>query len=426
MPTLRALSPWLVAVLLMLAFALSFIDRQILAFMVGPIRRDLGISDTQMSLLMGFSFAVVYAAATLPMGRLADTGNRRKLIVFGVLLWSLMTAACGLARNYTQLFLARLGVGAGEAALQPAAYSLIAASFPPKRRALAMSVCSAGVYIGSGLAFLLGGLLAQYVATHPAVTLPLLGTVFGWQATLVALGLVGVAFALVLLVIPEPARSPAHRQPPPITESIRALWALRRVLLPHHLGFAMLLLCSYGTTAWVPAYFARVHGFSMAEIGLLIGLSAMVVGTLGMLLGGALCDRWQAQLGVRAVYRLARWSIALVLLFGGLYMLAPSGPWAAFFVVPAVFAISMTVGAAPASVQGLVPESLRGQASAVYLFVVNLIGLGLGPTFVALLTDQLFANDQAVGYSMFIVTAFAMTAAWFCFRVADRQSIKTT
>lgn len=420
---MRALSPWLVAVLLMLAFALSFIDRQILAFMVGPIRRDLGISDTQMSLLMGFSFAVVYAAATLPMGRLADRRNRRNLIIAGVVVWSLMTAACGLARNYTQLFLARLGVGAGEAALQPAAYSLIAASFPPERRALAMSICSAGVYVGSGLAFLLGGFLAQYVATHPTVSLPLLGSVFGWQATLVALGLVGIAFALVLLVIPEPPRSPAHRQPPPLREAVGALWARRGVLLPHHLGFAMLLLCSYGTAAWIPAYFARVHGYSMSEIGLLIGLSSMVVGSLGMLLGGALCDRWQATLGPRAVYRLARWSILLVLLFGGLYMLAPSAPWAGVFVVPAVFAISLTVGAAPASVQGLVPESLRGQASAVYLFVVNLIGLGLGPTAVALLTDQLFGNDQAVGFSMFIVTAVAMALASGCFFVADRRSI---
>lgn len=421
MSALRSLTPWLVAVLLMLAFALSFIDRQILAFMVGPIRRDLGISDTQMSLLMGFSFAVIYAAATLPMGRLADTGNRRNLIVFGVVLWSLMTAACGLARNYTQLFLARFGVGAGEAALQPAAYSLIAASFPPERRALAMSLCSAGVYIGSGLAFLLGGLLAQYVATHPTVQLPLLGSLFGWQATLVALGLIGVAFALVLLLIPEPAR-PAGHQPLPVREVARALWARRRVLVPHHLGFALLLLCSYGTSAWLPAYFARVHGYSMGEIGLLIGLSAMIVGTLGMLLGGALCDRWQAQRGVRGVYRLARWSIALVLLFGGLYMLAPSPFWAAVFVVPAVFAISLTVGAAPASVQGLVPESLRGQASAVYLFVVNLIGLGLGPTAVALLTDQLFGNDQAVGVSMFVVTAVSMTLAWLCFAVAEKRA----
>lgn len=422
MPTLRALTPWLVAFLLMLAFALSFIDRQILAFMVGPIRRDLGISDTQMSLLMGFSFAVVYAAATLPMGRLADSRNRRNLIIFGVVLWSVMTAACGLARNYTQLFLARLGVGAGEAVLQPAAYSLIAASFPPERRALAMSVCTAGVYVGSGMAFLLGGLLAQYVATHPTVALPLVGTLFGWQATLVALGLVGVAFALVLFFIPEPARTAAHQKTPPIREVARLLWAQRRVLIPHHLGFAMLLLCSYGTAAWLPAYFARVHGYSMGEVGLLLGLSAMIAGSLGMLLGGALCDRWQAQYGTRAVYRLARWSIALVLLFGGLYMLAPSGLWSGLFVVPAVFAMSLTVGAAPASVQGLVPESLRGQASAVYLFVVNLIGLGIGPTAVALLTDRLFADDQAVGFSMFIVTAVTMASAWWFFRRADRQS----
>ena len=420
MTLLRAASPWLVAVLLMLAFALSFIDRQILAFMVGPIRRDLGISDTQMSLLMGFSFAIIYAAATLPLGRLADRSNRRNLIIGGVLFWSLMTAACGLARNYTQLFIARFGVGAGEAALQPAAYSLIAASFPPERRALAMSVCSAGVYIGSGVAFLLGGLMAQAIATHPTVTLPLLGTVFGWQAVLIALGAVGVVLAALLLFIREPARA-TQQTLPPVGEVARLWWGQRRILLPHHLGFAALMLCSYGTSAWMPAYFTRVHGYAMVEIGLLMGLSAMTVGVLGMLLGGWLCDRWQARHGAAAVYRLAQWSIAGVLLFGGSYMLMPSGFWAGVCVLPAVFAISLTVGAAPASVQGLVPEAMRGQASAVYLTLINLVGLGLGPTAVALLTDRVFGNDQAVGQAMFVVTVVAMALAWGCLRVAARR-----
>ena len=166
---------WTSVSILMLAYVLSFIDRQILNLLVGPIRRDLVISDTQMSLLMGLSFALFYTVCGIPLGRLADTRSRRGVIAVGILFWSAMTAACGMARLYWQFLLCRIGVGVGEAALSPAAYSLIADSFAPERRATAISVYSMGVYLGSGLAFLLGGLVITFASAQGDVTLPVRG-----------------------------------------------------------------------------------------------------------------------------------------------------------------------------------------------------------------------------------------------------------
>lgn len=166
-----SLSVWTTVTILMIAYVLSFIDRQILNLLVEPIRRDLVISDTQMSLLMGLSFALFYTICGIPLGRLADTSNRRGLIAIGVLFWSAATAACGMAKLYWQFLICRIGVGVGEAALSPAAYSLIADSFPPERRATAISVYSMGVYLGSGIAFLLGGLVIQFASAQGDVVL---------------------------------------------------------------------------------------------------------------------------------------------------------------------------------------------------------------------------------------------------------------
>ena len=200
------LAAWTTVAILMVAYVLSFIDRQILNLLVGPIRRDLAISDTEMSLLMGLSFALFYTLCGIPLGRMADNRSRCGLILFGVLVWSAMTAACGLARSYWQFLTFRVGVGVGEAALSPAAYSLIADSFPRERRATAISVYSMGIYLGSGLAFLLGGLVIKFASAQGDVHLPLFGEVRPWQLIFLILGAAGVLFCLLLLAIREPAR----------------------------------------------------------------------------------------------------------------------------------------------------------------------------------------------------------------------------
>ena len=411
-PAPSARQAWFVVSLLLVAYVFSFLDRQILNLMVAPIRRDLGVSDTQISLLMGFSFALFYTLLGIPLGRVADTRNRRGLIVLGLLFWSLMTSLCGTAKQYWQLFLYRVGVGAGEAALSPAAYSMIADYFPPERRATAMSVYSMGIYIGSGMAFLLGGLVVQFAATQGEVVLPLVGPTRPWQVVFYVLGLSGILFSLVLLLIREPVRTGAGAQTAtPLREVLAYLRRNGQTVLSHNLGFALLGLCAYAAMAWIPTVFIRIHGWSAPQIGVCFGLIVMIAGSLGLLAGGALADRWRKDGHVDAPMRVGMLSALLLLPSTAAYLLIPQAPVAAIFLAPAMFATSMPFGVAAAAIQDIMPSRMRAQASAVYLFVVNMIGLGVGPTAVALLTDYLFERDNAVHYSVLLVVVLGAVLA---------------
>ena len=403
--------PWFVVAILMVAYVFSFVDRQILNLLVAPIRRDLGISDTQMSLLMGFSFAIFYTILGIPLGRLADRWSRRGLIAAGVVVWSLMTALCGMAQTYLQLFLYRIGVGVGEATLSPAAYSMIADYFPPERRATAISVYSMGIYLGSGLAFLLGGLVIQFAVAQGAVSLPLVGDVRPWQVVFFVLGGSGILFSLAFLLVREPPREGVlvHGSVP-FSEVVAHLWLNRRTVLCHNIGFAMIAFCSYGTAAWVPSFFIRTFGWKAGEVGIIYGLIVMVFGCTGILFGGWLTDRWLRLGKTDAALRVGILA-AIIATIGGVYLLVGDGTLAAILMVPAVFALGMPFGAAPAAIVAIVPNQMRGQTAAVYLFIVNLIGLGVGPTAVALVTDYVFANDLALKWSMLIVGTVANLAA---------------
>lgn len=287
------LAAWTTVAILMVAYVLSFIDRQILNLLVGPIRRDLAISDTEMSLLMGLSFALFYTLCGIPLGRMADNRSRRGLILFGVLVWSAMTAACGLARSYWQFLTFRVGVGVGEAALSPAAYSLIADSFPRERRATAISVYSMGIYLGSGLAFLLGGLVIKFASAQGDVHLPLFGEVRPWQLIFLILGAAGVLFCLLLLAIREPARRGVGAGVAvPLGEVGAYLRANRKTVLCHNFGFACLSFAGYGSGAWVPTFFVRTHGWDAGHVGVVYGSIVAVFGCLGIVFGGRLADYW--------------------------------------------------------------------------------------------------------------------------------------
>ncbi|MDP9140261.1 MAG: MFS transporter [Pseudomonadota bacterium] len=407
------LYPWFVVAILMIAYVFSFIDRQILNLLVGPIRRDLGISDTQMSLLMGFSFAIFYTILGIPLGRLADSKSRRGLIAAGVIVWSIMTALCGTAKQYWQLFLFRIGVGVGEAALSPAAYSMIADYFPPERRATAMSVYSMGIFIGSGLAFLLGGLVIHAVASQGLVALPVLGETRPWQVVFLILGAAGILFSLVFLLVREPPRQgvPAGQTSLPFGEVVGYLWLNRRTVLNHNLGFAMLAFCSYGTSSWIPTFFIRTHGWDAGRVGIVYGTLVMIFGSLGIIAGGRLADWWVKRGQSDGALRVGIVASCLCAASGALYLIAPNGTLAAALMVPAIFALGMPFGAAPAALQEIVPNRMRGQTTAVYLFIVNLLGLGVGPTAVALVTDYVFADDNALRWSILIVGSFANLAA---------------
>ena len=412
---------WYVVALLTLAYVFSFIDRQILNLLVAPIQRDLGIGEKQMSLLMGATFAVFYTFFGIPLGRLADSWSRRWLVVLGIAFWSLMTAGCGLARNFWQLALARMGVGVGEAALSPAAYSLIADYFPPERRSTALGVYGMGIYIGSGLALILGGLVVKFAAAQEQVVLPLVGAMRSWQVVFFIVGLPGLLVALLLLTIREPARQGTRRKAVPGGSSapavppLREVWAYmsgnRGTFTCLYVGVAMASLSAYGTMAWIPTFFIRRHGWTAGNTGLVLGLIIGICGTAGMMTGGRLADWLRGRGQSDANLRVALLGVVAWLPFGALYPIVSSAWWAAALLAPVLFFSSMPFGLAPAAIQQLMPNTMRGQASAIYLFVINLIGLGLGPTVVATLTQDVFQDKNAVHLSLLVAGVSAHLCA---------------
>ncbi|HUP91304.1 MAG TPA: MFS transporter [Solimonas sp.] len=408
-PSLRY--AWFVVALLMLAYVFSFVDRQIVGMLVKPMRADLGISDTQVSLLGGISFALFYCICGIPLGRLADRGNRVRLVAAGVFAWSFATALCGLSRQYWQLFMARIGVGVGEAALSPAAYSLISDYFPPDRRATAISVYSMGIYVGSGIAFLLGGLAIKLAYEYGPLDLPLVGLLRPWQTVFLVLGVTGAAFSVLFLVIREPQRKGAVGAPVPLREALAWFRLNRRTVLCHNIGFAMLSMASYASAFWIPAFFERIHGWGIARLALVYGSIVLVFGPAGIVFGGWLADRWGRAGVTDATMRVGLMAAVACVPFGALFPLMPTPELASIALAPAVFALAMPFGVAASGVQDIMPNRLRGQASAVYLFIVNLIGLGCGPTAVALVTDYVFHDDAAVRWSLMIVGGIAQAAA---------------
>ena len=403
---------WSTVAILLLAAILSFVDRQILNLLVDPIRQDLNINDTQMSLLMGLSFAIFYVICGIPFGRLADVYNRRGIIAIGVALWSAATAACGMVSTYWQFFICRINVGVGEAALTPAAYSILADSFPPDRRATAFSVYATGIYLGSGVAFLIGGLFIKFASNHGEVVLPLLGAIKPWQIIFLALGLVGLLFSLIVMAIREPMRKGAGAGVAvPLAEVVHYLRANRRTVLYHNLGFACLAFAGYGSASWVPTFLIRTYSWTAPEAGAIYGGIVAFFGCLGIVFGGRLSD-WMAQRG----YQDANMRVGLFAALGGLpcvlaFPLATTGTYAAILLAPTVFCLSMPFGVAAAALQEFMPNSMRGQASSIYLLVITLIGLGVGPTAVAVVTDYVFRDDYALRYSLLIVSGIAVAMA---------------
>jgi MFS family permease len=408
---------WYVVGVLTLAYIVSFIDRQILSLLVGPIQRDLGIGDTQLSLLMGLSFAVFYTLFGIPLGRLADTRSRRMIISVGIAFWSVMTAGCGLVKRFWELALMRMGVGVGEAALSPSAYSLIADYFPPARRATAMSVYSMGIYIGAGLAYILGGMVVEFATEQQSFQIPLVGSIRSWQMVFLLVGLPGLPVALLLLTVREPVRKGLGRAKDGSAHvaTIQETWMYIRdnaaTFVYLNLGVALVTLNSYGGSGWIPTFFVRRHGWLPGQTGMVYGAIVAICGTLGIVCGGWLADRWSRAGRSDSTLLVACLGTAGWLPFGLSYPLVPSGEWAAVLLCPASFFISMPFGVAPAAIQRMMPNTMRAQATAVYLFVINLIGLGFGPTVVATLTDHVFRDKGAVHYSLFAVGAASHSAA---------------
>ena len=406
--------PYYVVACLMLASAFSFLDRLVLSLLIDPIRNSMGLTDSEVSLLAGLAFASCYVLFAFAFGRWVDTRSRISAIVLGISLWSIATALCGAARGYWQLFVARMGVGVGEASLNPAAYSLIPDYFPPRRRGLAMSIFACGASIGGGLAILAGGLVVQWaLATRPA--LPILGAVEPWQFVFVAVGLPGLLVALLIgLTVREPERSltPADSvTSPTMGEVLRFVSAHRRAFLPIFLGYGAIAMNGYAFQLWGPAYFMRLHGLTPAEVGLVFGIGYGVGGTVAILAGGLLSDKL-VQRGRADGPILVTIGAALLALpsFIPAYLVADTSLAVAAFVA-GIFAASLVGGVQAAMVQSLAPNRMRGLLAALFGATVNVAGLGLAPTLTAGLSDHVFGGPSGIGKALAATTGVTMTLA---------------
>jgi MFS family permease len=391
-----------VVAVLLTAQAFSFLDRMIMGLLVGPIRESFQISDTQYSLLAGLAFSLFYAIMGLPLARIADRGSRRNLIVAGIAVWSFMTAACGLAKGYWSLFVARVGVGIGEATLGPAAYSMIADYFPKSILGRALSVYMIGVTLGSGFAYMLGGAVVGYVEDMGTIMVPVVGEIEGWQLTFFVVGIPGLLVSLLMLTtVREPARTGiVTPEAVPVSEVADYLWQRRQAYGGHILGISIFIMVVYALNLWGPTYFIRTFGYTRPEAGWVFGLVMIGAGTAGLLLAGTLSDRLVSK-GIHDAYvKIILFSMVAMIPSAAALAFLESDLLAIVFMSLAVFFSAFQGGVAGGTLQLMTPNRMRGQVMAVYGLSSNLIGLGLGPTVIAMTTDYVFGYDEAIGKSI--------------------------
>lgn len=404
---------WYVVAVLFLGYCVSAIDSRVLTLLVIPIQQDLALSDFQISLLQGFAFALLYSVAAIPLGRLVDVSrNRVRIVVWGVLFWSVMTMLCGRARGFGQLFAARIGVGVGEATLSPTAYSVISDYFDARRRALAISFYAIGYPIGGGLALILGGLLLDHFTGIGTMLLPLIGTARPWQMVFLVVGLPGLLVAGLLLTVREPQRRELAAgygdKAMPLAETFRYLgvhWRLYAMLIG---TISLIGMLSIGVALWYPTFLIRTYGLSVTEVGIYYGVLMLVCGTAGTLGGGWVSGIWvrkgQADANMRIV--LITTILKAVPLIVGPLM--PNAALALAFMAVGTLIGQGAQGVIIAAIQDVTPNQLRGQIMALTLLFVNLIGLGLGASFIAAITDFGFRDQEAIRYSIVLAGAILL------------------
>lgn len=407
---------WYVVAILCLCNMIAFVDRQIINLLVEDIKVDLAITDTEISLLQGLAFALFYAVTAVPLGRLADTGNRRWIISIGIMIWTIAAAACGLARNFWQLFVARMFVGVGEATLTPSGFSMLADLFKPERVSLPISVFTGSTFFGSGIALLAGGFVIALLDKQDVVSLPLLGVMQPWEAAFVIAAVPGVVVSLIFfLTIKEPQRRQSHNaipltEKPALKEVVAFVANNGGVFAAVFGGVSVLAAVQFCLGAWVPAHFIRNLGWTAPEIGYAYGLIFLFCGTGGVIAGGVLADQLQER-GLRDGHlRAVMFSAIVTLPFVLAFAAVDDGRLAIALLAPTVFFGTMAFGAGPALIPVICPARMRGLLVAIYLLIANIVGQAGGPLIVALFTDRVFGSPELVRYSLMAAPALLLVS----------------
>lgn len=413
---------WTLVAVLVAAYAISFVDRQILGLLVDDLRRSLHVDDAHIGLLQGPAFGVFYAVLGMPCGWLADRVSRVRLIAAGLLLWTVMTALGGMMTGFWPLFATRMGVGVGEAALVPAAVSLLADTFARDRRVLPLAVFTGGVSLGTGLALALGGGLVAF-ARSGAVDVPLIGGWLTdrapWQTVLIMAGSLGIPLAFIMLCFPEPRRKGLllTGTGDSLIGWLRGDW---RLFLPMFGGAAMLYIFSNAFSAWLPSLFIRGFGWHPAQVGAALGLPIAGFAVCGNFIGGGVAT-WLGRRGHANATALTMAGGALVMVPVAVFGPLASAPeLARAAAIGVYFAIALCFGVATASFVAVTPVSLRGRIVALYLLIGNLFGMGLGPPAVGLLLDRVL-GPGAVGTALALVGAVTVSSGALLLALAARR-----
>lgn len=400
---------WFAAGMLAAANTLAFVDRQALALLVQPIKEDLQASDTAMSLLYGLSFTMFYVLVGIPVARLADRANRRNIVAGAVFIWSIATALCGLARSFGTLFVARIGVGAGEGGLSPAAYSILADYFPKERLPAAMGVYQMGIYVGGASALVLGGFMASVVPPGSVVILPLIGAVKGWHLVFLMLGIPGVLLSGAMLLVREPQRmglAGTHKSPP-FSELAAHVLRHWQAYLGISCGFALMILVGNATGAWIPAFLERKYGLTTAQIGGIYGTITAICGVSGTLAGGFAAAALRRRGFERANLLVALFGFTALVPVTTLFPQASTATLSLTLIGAMNFLAGFNFGGGLAALQEITPNRMRASVSAGYMLMVNMIGAAGGPFAIALVTDYWYGDPAALPNAITIVCAVA-------------------
>ena len=407
---------WYGVVILTLAYILSFLDRQLLSLVVTDVKSDLDLTDSQVSIILGFAFALFYTTMGIPIGRLADKKSRRTIIGIGITVWCFMTAVTGIVKTYAQLFIARIGVGVGEATLSPSALSIISDYFPKEKRGTAMGFFNMGVSVGSGIALILGGQIVAYFADFPPIILPLVGQIYEWQALFIFIGIPGLLVALLMSTIKEPSRkgkmtvvneSGSSSEEISIKDTIRFIYQRKEAYGWLFLSMACSVLIGYAFLSWLPTMYIRSYNIGIPTITLWLGVAFLIGGPFGATMSGWLGDKLYKKYNNSSHVMLFAYSMIILTVAAVLVPLMPSYQTATLMFIPQIVTAAGQTALAPVAMINITPNQLRGQVTAVYFFVISMTGYTLGPTSVALITDFIFKDESLITYSISIVSLVA-------------------